>query len=51
MISRLTDILKNKFGLDEENLDEAQRLRTESGEHLGQILIKKIYQRISYWKR
>ncbi|MGD9056738.1 MAG: type II secretion system ATPase GspE [Desulfobacterales bacterium] len=39
MISRLTDILKDKFGLDEEHLAEAQRLHTESGEHIGQILI------------
>ena len=39
MISRLTDILKDKFGLNKEHLAEARRLHTESGEHIGQILI------------
>jgi len=39
MIARLTDILKDKFGLDEEHLSEARRLHTESGDNLGQILI------------
>ncbi|MGD8725462.1 MAG: type II secretion system protein GspE, partial [Desulfobacterales bacterium] len=39
MIARLTDILKDKFGLEEEQLAEAQRLHTESGEQIGQILV------------
>jgi general secretion pathway protein E len=39
MIHRLTDILKDKFGLDEEHLAEAQRVRSETGNPIGQILI------------
>ena len=39
MIQRLTDILKEKFGLNEEHLSEAQRVRTETGGVIGQILV------------
>ncbi len=39
MIHRLTDILKDKFGLHEDHLAEAQQMRTESGDPIGQILI------------
>ncbi len=39
MIHRLTDILKDKFGLDQERLSEAERVKTESGGTIGQILV------------
>ena len=39
MIHRLADILKDKFGLNEDHLAEAQRLRGETGNSIGQILI------------
>ena len=39
MIHRLTDILKDKFGLNEDHLAEAQRVRSETGNSIGQILI------------
>ena len=39
MIHRLADILKDKFGLDEDHLAEAQQVRTETGNSIGQILI------------
>ena len=39
MIHRLADILKDKFGLDEDHLAEAQRVRSETGNPIGQILI------------
>ena len=39
MIHRLTDILKDKFGLNEEHLSEAERVRTETGATIGQILL------------
>ena len=39
MIHRLADILKDKFGLDEAHLAEAQQVRTETGNSIGQILI------------
>ena len=39
MIHRLADILKNKFGLNEDHLAEAQRVRGETGNSIGQILI------------
>ena len=39
MIHRLTDILKDKFGLDEDHLAEAQRVRSATGNAIGQILI------------
>ena len=39
MIHRLTDILKDKFGLDQEHLSEAERVRTETGGTIGQILV------------
>jgi len=39
MIHRLTDILKDKFGLNEEHLSEAERVRTETGGAIGQILV------------
>jgi general secretion pathway protein E len=39
MIHRLADILKDKFGLDEDHLAEAQQVRSETGNSIGQILI------------
>ena len=39
MITRLTDILKDKFGLHDDHLTEAQGVRTETGNPIGQILI------------
>jgi general secretion pathway protein E len=39
MIHRLTDILKNRFGLNEEHLTEARQVRSETGHHIGQILV------------
>ena len=39
MIHRLADILKDKFGLNEDHLAEAQRVRSETGNPIGQILI------------
>ena len=39
MIHRLADILKDKFGFNEDHLAEAQRVRTETGNSIGQILI------------
>ena len=39
MIHRLTDILKNRFGLNEEHLTEAQQARSETGHPIGQILV------------
>jgi hypothetical protein len=39
MIHRLADILKDKFGLNEDHLAEAQRVRSETGNSIGQILI------------
>ncbi len=39
MIHRLADILKDKFGLNEDHLAEAQRVRGETGNSIGQILI------------
>ena len=39
MIQRLADILKDKFGLNEDHLAEAQRVRGETGNSIGQILI------------
>jgi general secretion pathway protein E len=39
MINRLADILKDKFELNEELLNEAQRVKTEAGGSIGQILI------------
>ena len=39
MIQRLTDILKDKFGLNDEHLTEAERVRTETGGAIGQILV------------
>jgi general secretion pathway protein E len=39
MIQRLTEILKDKFGLNDEHLSEAQRVRTETGAAIGQILV------------
>ncbi|MGD9411553.1 MAG: hypothetical protein PVJ54_06815 [Desulfobacterales bacterium] len=39
MINRLADILKNKFGLNEEYLVAAQQVKTETGGNIGQILI------------
>ena len=39
MIHRLTDILKDKFGLNEDYLTEAQQVRSETGHHIGQILV------------
>jgi general secretion pathway protein E len=39
MIQRLTDILKDQFGLNDEHLSEAQRVRTETGGAIGQILV------------
>ncbi len=39
MIQRLTDILKDRFGLDDEHLSEAERVRTETGGAIGQILV------------
>jgi general secretion pathway protein E len=39
MIHRLADILKDKFGLNEAHLSEAQRVRTETGATIGQILV------------
>ncbi len=39
MIHRLADILKDKFGFNEDHLAEAQQVRTETGNSIGQILI------------
>ena len=39
MVHRLTDILKDKFGLDQEHLSDAERVRTETGGSIGQILV------------
>ena len=39
MIHRLSDIWKDKFGLSEDHLAEAQRVRTETGNPIGQVLI------------
>jgi general secretion pathway protein E len=39
MMHRLTDILKDKFGLNEDHLTEAQQVRSETGHHIGQILV------------
>lgn len=39
MIHRLTDILKDRFGLNDGRLTEAQQVRSETGHHIGQILI------------
>jgi general secretion pathway protein E len=39
MIHRLADILKDKFDLNEDHLVEAQRVRGETGNSIGQILI------------
>jgi general secretion pathway protein E len=39
MIHRLTDILKDRFGLNEDYLTEAQQVRSETGHHIGQILV------------
>ena len=39
MIQRLTDILKDRFGLNDEHLSEAERVRTETGGAIGQILV------------
>ena len=39
MIQRLTDILKHKFGLNEDYLTEAQQVRSETGHHIGQVLV------------
>jgi general secretion pathway protein E len=39
MIHRLTDILKDRFGLNEDHLNEAQKLRSETGHHIGHILV------------
>ena len=38
MIQRLTEILKDRFGLNDEHLSEAERVRTETGGAIGQIL-------------
>jgi general secretion pathway protein E len=40
MIHRLTDILKNKFGLNEDHLAQARKVRSETGNPIGQILIE-----------
>jgi general secretion pathway protein E len=39
MIHRLTDILKDRFGLNEDYLTEAQQVRSETGHQIGQILL------------
>jgi general secretion pathway protein E len=39
MIHRLTDILKDRFGLNQDHLTEAQQVRSETGHHIGQILV------------
>lgn len=39
MIQRLTEILKDRFGLNDEHLSEAERVRTETGGAIGQILV------------
>ena len=39
MIQRLTEILKDKFGLNEDYLTEAQQVRSETGHHIGQVLV------------
>jgi hypothetical protein len=39
MIHRLADILKDKFGLDEDHLVEAQRVRSETGNPIGNALL------------
>jgi len=39
MIQRLTDILKHKFGFNEDYLTEAQQVRSETGHHIGQVLL------------
>ena len=40
MIHRLTDILKDKFGLNEDHLAQARKVRSETGNPIGQILIE-----------
>ena len=39
MIHRLTDILKDRFGLNEDHLTEAQQVHSETGHHIGHILV------------
>ena len=39
MIQRLTEILKDRFGLNDAHLSEAERVRTETGGAIGQILV------------
>ncbi len=39
MIHRLADILKDKFGLNEGHLTEAQQVHSETGHHIGHILV------------
>jgi len=39
MMQRLTEILKDRFGLNDEHLSEAERVRTETGGAIGQILV------------
>ena len=39
MIHRLTDILKDRFGLNQDHLTEAQQVHSETGHHIGQILV------------
>ncbi|MGD8882542.1 MAG: type II secretion system ATPase GspE [Desulfobacterales bacterium] len=39
MIQRLTEILKDRFGLNDEQMSEAERVRTETGGTIGRILV------------
>ena len=39
MINRLANILKDKFGLNEEHLAAAQQVKNETGGNIGQILL------------
>jgi general secretion pathway protein E len=41
MQKSLTQILKETFGVSEEDLKEAQKIKSEKGGHLGQILVAK----------
>ncbi|MGD8770605.1 MAG: type II secretion system protein GspE, partial [Desulfobacterales bacterium] len=41
MQKRLTQILKETFGVSEEDLKEAQKIKSEKGDPLGEILVAK----------
>jgi len=41
MQKHLTQIIKETFGVSEEDLNEAQKIKTEKGGHFGEILVAK----------